>query len=111
MIAKIKEIRKEAEEVIKAILAKNNLERLDLSDLDCGSCSPVIQEDAFDANNNFTLDSVSIENGELSFDGSSSCDNSWWNTNSISTDALVNIACFMENHEEEIEDYAKEINE
>ena len=111
MIAKIKEIRKEAEEVIKTILTKNNLERLDLSDLDCGSCLPVIQENAFDANNNFTLDSVSIENGELSFDGSSSRDFFWRNTNSISTDALVNIACFIENHEEEIENYVKEINE
>ena len=79
-------------------------------DIDPGS-SPILQEDAYDSNNTFTLDSIqkkTIHNPQskvsiitvLLFDGSSCFDNYTWTEDTISTDALINIAEYLKDNED-----------
>lgn len=98
---RLQKIRKETIAAIKAIFDKYTVDTIEATDLDMGS-SPILESDAFDGNNNLTLDRVILEKGELYFVGSSCFGNVTFNEETISTDALCNVADFLEENEEDI---------
>ena len=107
MGSKLQKIRSESINAIRDILAENHLGSLRMYDLDAG-CSPIVQEDTFDDNDTYTLDEIRILNdGCIVFDASSCADNFTWTEDNISTDALVGIEEFLEEHIEEIKEYAE----
>ena len=106
MNTKLQEIRNDAIERIKGMLEKYKLDELSLADF-CSS-TPIIQENFTDDNLTSTLDSISIENGQLIFYGSSCYDNCSLNATAASTDVLVETVELLENMEDDIKDYADE---
>lgn len=105
--SKLNEIRQEAIDSIKALMKKHSLQQINAVDINEGS-SPIIDEDTCDENLTFTLDRVKLENESLEFDGSSSCENSTWDEESIPTDALVSITEWLEENEDAIKEIAGE---
>jgi hypothetical protein len=105
--SKLKEIRQEAIDSIKALMKKHSLQQINAVDINEGS-SPIIDENTCDENLTFTLDRVKLENDSLEFDGSSSCENSTWDEESIPTDALVSINEWLEENEDTIKEIAGE---
>ena len=105
--SKLNEIRQEAIDSIKALMKKHSLQQINAVDINEGS-SPIIDEDTCDENLTFTLDRVKLENESLEFDGSSSCENSTWDEESIPTDALVLITDWLEENEDAIKEIAGE---
>ena len=105
--SKLHEIRQEAIDSIKALMKKHSLQQINAVDINEGS-SPIIDEDTCDENLTFTLDRVKLENESLEFDGSSSCENSTWDEESIPTDALVLITDWLEENEDAIKEIAGE---
>jgi len=102
MRTKVQEIRNEAINNIKALMG--NLSRLYMLDIDEGS-SPVVCENNYDADLTTTLDSIEQkENGQLTFYHSSSYSNGWFSESEIPTDALLDIAEFLEERKEQIQD-------
>ena len=103
---KTQEIREKLIAEIHDWLDSHELEEVYAVDIDEGS-SPIIQEDIKDENNTYTLDRVSRKKittrvGEstiLLFDGGSSHANHTWTEDEISTDALADIAKFLEEYE------------
>ena len=106
MKTKIREIREKLIAEILDWLDSHELDEVYAIDIDEGS-SPIIQEDIEDENNTYTLDKVSRKKittraGEfaiLLFDGSSSHADYTWTEDEISTDALADIAEFLEEYE------------
>ena len=105
--SKLKEIRQEAIDSIKALMKKHSLQQINAVDINEGS-SPIIDKNTCDENLTFTLDRVKLENDSLEFDGSSSCENSTWDEESIPTDALVSINEWLEENEDTIKEIAGE---
>ena len=99
---KIREIRENAIAAIKALMAKYHLETVNACDINATS-SPLAKEDPYESDLTFTLDRVALHDGSLEFDASSCFENSTWNEDSISTDALVDIQEWMEENEDEFE--------
>lgn len=103
---KIQEIREKLIAQINDWLDSHELDEVYAIDIDEG-CSPIIQEDSEDENNTYTLDMISRKKittraGEftiLLFDGGSSHANYTWTEDEISTDALADIAEFLEEYE------------
>ena len=104
---KAQEIRTQAEQDIKALLEKYHLDSLYLGDLYCGSGTPVLEECKYDGNLTYTLDRIDYTNGYLEFEGSNVSENGFWNTYTITLDALIDIAEYLSNNEEEIKEYAE----
>lgn len=99
---KLAEIREEALKSIRVSMGA--LCRLEMVDIDEGS-SPIVNEDRFDSNLTTTLDSIVLDDdGHLVFYHSSSIENGWLAENEISTDALVEIAEFLEENNERIQE-------
>lgn len=106
MRTKVQEIRNEAINNIKALMG--SLSRLYMTGIDEGS-SPVVCENNYDVDLTTTLDSIEQkENGQLTFYHSSSCSNGYLLENEISTDALIDIAEFLEERKERIQDIINE---
>lgn len=106
MRTKIQEIRNEAINNIKALMG--SLSRLYMTDIDEGS-SPIVCENNYDYDLTTTLDSIEQkENGQLTFYHSSSCSNGWLSENEIPTDALIDIAEFLEERKEQIQEIINE---
>ena len=106
MRTKVQEIRNEAINNIKALMG--SLSRLYMTDIDEGS-SPVVCENNYDEDLTTTLDSIEQkENGQLTFYHSSSCSNGWLSESEIPTDALIDIAEFLEERKEQIQDIINE---
>ena len=105
--SKLNEIRQEAIDSIKALMKKHSLQQINAVDINEGS-SPIIDEDTCDENLTFTLDRVKLENESLEFDGSSSCENSTWDEESIPTDAHDSITEWLEENEDAIKEIAGE---
>lgn len=106
MNKKLLEIRNEAFNSIKALMG--SLNQLYITDIDEGS-SPIVCENNFDDNLTSTLDSITQEeDGRLTFYHSSSCSNGYLTSTEISTDALIEIAEFLEEHKEQIQEIINE---
>jgi hypothetical protein len=102
MRTKVQEVRKEAIEKIKKLMGA--LTHLNMVDIDEGS-SPIVCEDKFDSNFTTTLDSIEINpNGILVFYHSSSWENGWLEENDIPTDALLDVAEYLEDNKSIIEE-------
>ena len=104
---KAQEIRKQAEQDIKALLEKYHLDSLYLGDLDCGSSTPILEECVYDSNLTYTLDRIDYINGRLEFEGSNVSENGFWNTDTISLDALIDVAEYLSDNEDEIKEYSE----
>lgn len=108
MSKKLAEIRNEALKSIKVSMGV--LRRLEMVDIDEGS-SPIVNEDRFDSNLTTTLDSIVFgDDGHLTFYHSSSIENGWLAENEISTDALVEIAEYLEDNRDIIQQIIEETN-
>lgn len=106
MRTKVQEIRNEAINNIKALMGVLN--RLEMVDIDEGN-SPIVCENTYDVNLTTTLDSIVLDDdGHLIFYHSSSCSNGWLSESEIPTDALIDIAEFLEERKEEIQDIINE---
>ena len=106
MNRKIVELRNEAIKSIKVSMGVLNC--LEMVDIDEGN-SPIVCEDRYDENLTTTLDRiVQEEDGRLTFYHSSSCSNGWLTEDEIPTDALVEIAEFLEEHKEQIQEIIDE---
>lgn len=69
-----------------------------------GGDSPIVQEDFFDENNTYTLDKITVEEGELYLDGSSSYANYTWRGDNLDIIRLVSVLDYLEEHEENIKE-------
>lgn len=99
---KLAEIRKEAVNKIKELLKKHKISRLEAVDI-AGGDSPILQDDYDDGDRAFTLDRIILDTWDnLTFEGSSAYDNIDFNTDNISTDALLDIQDWLENYEGEL---------
>ena len=68
--------------------------------------SPVLCEHPSDDDETYTLDEIIVKDGnKLSFSGSNSHYGDWFDQDMVSTDILVNIAAWLEENEENIEDW------
>lgn len=108
MNKKLMEVRDSMIREIKDIMAKYNLTSIDSCDLDAG-CSPIVVPDDFDDNNTLVLDSIRITDDGLVFT-SSSCaygDVEHYEHN-IPTDALCDIAEFLSDNEDELEELTRD---
>lgn len=106
MSKKIVELRNEAIKSIKDSMGVLN--RLEMVDIDEGN-SPIVCENTYDANLTTTLDSIVLnDDGHLIFYHSSSCSNGWLSESEIPTDALIDIAEFLEERKEQIQEIINE---
>lgn len=106
MRTKVQEIRNEAINNIKALMGVLN--RLEMVDIDEGN-SHIVCENTYDVNLTTTLDSIVLDDdGHLIFYHSSSCSNGWLSESEIPTDALIDIAEFLEERKEQIQDIINE---
>lgn len=103
---KLNELRDEIVAHIKNIVDSVGGE-LYITDISEGN-SPILQEDAYDENNTYTLDKLEIHFGKLLLDGSSSYANFTWTEDNLSIDALVGVAEFLDDYEVEIEELKEE---
>lgn len=94
---------------IIAILKNYSIEALDASDIK--TSTPILLQTGLDGNDNYTLDCIRIENGELLFDGSSCWGKRTWNDGSVTIEALCNIADFLQENEEKIAELFQQQNE
>jgi len=101
-IPNIASIRANAIDRIKSLMLRCKFSELSACDVEEG-CSPVVQEDAYDDNMTYTLDSICLDDdGKLSFNASSCANNIFLTEDNISTDVLLNIASWLNNNEQEI---------
>lgn len=106
MRTKVQEIRKQAIDSIKSSIGL--LSCLEMVDIDEGN-SPIVNEDRYDENLTTTLDRIEQdENRNLTFYHSSACNNGWLREDEIPTDALIDIAEFLEEHKEQIQEIINE---
>ena len=105
MREKLNEARREAEDYIRKILKIAKVDYLNLRDL-CDT--PILQEDAEDCDNTFTLDAIICNGNGLRFIGSSAYDNGDFGIETISSDALIEIAEWIKDNLDEIAEYIKE---
>ena len=98
----LQRIRKDACDRIKAIMQRHDIDEIYATDIDEGS-SPVIEQDPFDANNTRTLGSISLEDGKLTFSASNCSDSIDYDEDFINTDALVDVAEWLEENEDQLE--------
>ena len=102
MRKKVQEIRKQAIDSIKSSIGL--LKCLQMVDIDEGN-SPIVCEDRYDENLTTTLDRIEQdENRNLIFYHSSAFDNGWLREDEMPTDALIDIAEFLEEHKEQIQE-------
>lgn len=102
VLTDIQKIRKDACDKIKAILKKHNVEEVYASDI-CETCTPVIEKHPFDDNFTKTLDYISIEDNSLLFEASDCEENACYNEDEIDTDALISVAQWLEEREDELD--------
>lgn len=107
-----KAAREMATERILKTMRKHGLTEISLADFDCTD-APVIQNDENDVENIYTLDEINIneKRGTFSVDASNSCDNITLPQNFISTDALLDIADWIEGSDEALAEIAERQNE
>lgn len=105
----VKGVRKRVSNKIRRILRSANLNMLTIADLDLDS-SPIVQEDTMDENNTFTLDHIIVNHDNtISIDASSAwADNLSLEEEEMSTDVLLAIADFLQEHEDDIKLLSKE---
>lgn len=108
MRTKVQEIRNQAIDSIKMSIGLSMC--LEMVDIDEGN-SPIVNEDRYDENLTTTLDRIEQdENGNLTFYHSSACSNGWLREDEMPTDALIDIAEFLEEHKEQIQEIIAEID-
>jgi hypothetical protein len=96
---RLKVVRGQAHDAITEMLQSHGLDLVLASDIDPGS-SPVVLEDPYDANDTFTLDAIRIEDGRLEFDASNCSQNVTYTEDNIPTDAILDIADWLEENED-----------
>ncbi len=99
----LQRIRKDACNRIKVIMKKHNLDEIEAAEIS-ESYSPVIERHPFDDNLTKTLDSISLEDDELTFEASDCCDNATYDEDSISSDALLSVTQWLMENEKALED-------
>ena len=99
----VRKVRKDACDRIKAVMEKHDTDFIHACDIDEGS-SPVIEQHPFDDNNTRTLDSISLEDGKLTFSASNCSDSIDYDEDSINTDALLSVAEWLEENEDQLEE-------
>ena len=106
------QLNKLREESLKEIveIVENLGGKLYITDIDDGN-SPILQEDFYDGNGTYTLDTIEVSNGAVFFDGSSAYDNRYWSKKELGVETLVEILDFLRDHKEEIENLKELINE
>ena len=104
MNSRLQDVRDSALDSIRMALRGNNIELIEAYDIDPGS-SPIIQEDPFDDNNTYTLDRIILDGETIYFDGSNASQNCSWNDANIPTDALLDIADYLDMYADEIREY------
>ena len=109
-IEAIRKIRKETTEHIRAIMEKHHLDTLYASDIDEGS-SPILVEDPNDGNYTYTLTSIILEEGKLTFEGSNCCDDISLTENQMDIELLSALADWLDENEDQIEDADTDDNE
>lgn len=98
----IQSIRENLAEKIRSILRRNGTDSVPAADLDCCS-TPVVQENPYNPDLTMTLDQITMDDeGHLDFDASSCFENASFNQDTISTDALADIAGWLEENEESL---------
>lgn len=111
MNKELTKIRENALTRIKNIMGKYSEDgELYISDFSEGE-SPIVRENPYNDEFTYTLDKVEMTEAgigvhELSFDASSSWDNITLEASELDTDTLVGIAEWLEEHEEEIAEFA-----
>lgn len=86
----------------------HGLTTLEISEIDDGD-APILKEDLRDDEFTFTLDRIQQGlNGKLSFEGSSSWNNDYFSEDNLDLETLVSIDEFLSEHEDEIEELARE---
>lgn len=101
--ALLSSIRKHAATTIKDIMRRHGVDTVYAYDIDEGS-SPVIEPNPFDDNFTKTLDSISLEDDELTFEASDCCDNATYDEDSISSDALLSVAEWLSENEDALDE-------
>lgn len=99
----VRKVRKDACDRIKAVMEKHDTDFILACDIDEGS-SPVIEQHPFDDNNTRTLDSISLKDGKLTFSASNCSDSIDYDEDSINTDALLSVAEWLEENEDQLEE-------
>ena len=98
------QIRKAALENIIGLMKRHNVDYLYFQCTD----NPVLCEHPSDDNETYTLDKILIkEDGKLLFGGSSSEYGDWFEQDVVSTDNIINIATWLEQNEDNMEDWVK----
>lgn len=98
---KLQQIRQNAINGILSILKSHSVTEVYAIDI-CEGSSPVVREDTIEENNTQTLDHIRVENGKLFFSASSCWENSDYNEQTISTDALIDIYEWLEENQDEL---------
>ena len=98
---KITEIRETINKDIISLMNKKGIDTIHAYDLDKNS-SPIISKHPYDYNDNYTLDRIVLENGELTFEASNLTNNDCWNTNSIDIELLAGVAEWLFDHEDNL---------
>ena len=103
---RLKVVRGQAHDAITEMLQSHGLDLVLASDIDPGS-SPVVLEHPNDANNTFTLDAVGIVGSKLKFDASSCSQSAIYTEDDIPTDALLDIADWLEDNEDALRELSE----
>ena len=94
-------LRDKAANEIKALMRKHDTEYILATDIN--ACSvPVVIRHPFDDNHSFTLDDIRLENDNLTFGSSSSCENTSHDENDIPLEVLIEIADWLRDNENKI---------
>ena len=95
----LQQVRAQAESTILSIMARNDIRQIPIQEIDVCE-SPVMYNDPSDVNNTMTLDFIEFDNrGKLVFGASSCRENRTWNIDDVPTDALVEVAEYLKQHE------------
>lgn len=96
------QIRKTALQSILNIMERHDAIVIKINSTD----NPVLSDHPGDVDEAYTLDKIIIQNrNQLCFSGSNSHDGDWFDQDMVSTDILVNIAAWLEENEDNIEDW------
>jgi len=105
-------LREETINDIIQLMKKYEVEELHVYDFSPGE-SPIVHEDQNDSNMSYTLDHITLLNGNggaefLKFSASSCWDSAEWYSDTIDTDTLIGISEWLFEYEDDIREMCKE---
>ncbi len=106
----LKQIRKIIADSIIALLAEFKLDRIEIAEIDEYDAPTLPLPDEYDNSCCYTLDRISIENNKVTFEGSSSCDSTEYDSDNLDVNSMLEILEWLEDHKSGILDYAEEEN-